>query len=422
MTIFDNLAGVTVEIGFNVDAVGGDFFVLDDPVKGLLDDGAGTFNTTFALAPETTFVDVTAYVASISTDRGRDREIDEYGTGIATVVFNDDDRTFDPANSASQFAGEIVPMKRIEIKRESEFLFSGWVDDWSIMYEPGDNLSRVTAECVDGFAILANQELSEIASSFSGDLSGERIRRVLNRAEIDFPATRSIDDGLSTLGATTLGGNALAYLQACSRAEAGYLFVFRTGVLGFRERTAVLNAESNATLSDDRDNGIPYLVVGQRSAADLLFTRVTGESETTGTEQVSTDATAADNFLVRTLALGTLFNSTDAEVKNLTDYHLERFSAVEERFESATINVGALTADQVQTLLSLDLTHVVTVERSPLGVGDTISRLSLIDSVRHRIAPGSWTAELSFSNADTRSFLTLDDPITGELDANRLAF
>lgn len=423
MTILGNIAGITVEIGFDVNAVGGDFFVLGDPVKGLLDDGAGTHNDTFGLAPDTVFTDVTSSVAAINTGRGREREIDEYRTGTATVVFNDDDRTFDPANTASQFAGEIEPMKRIDIAWNEFPLFNGWIDDWAVSYEPGDNLSRVTASCVDSFAILANQELSEIAAAHSGDLSGERVARVLDRDEIDFPASRSIDDGLSTLGATTFGENALSYLQRCARAEAGYLFMFRTGVLGFRERTAVLNAEADVTFSDNADNGIPYRVVTQRSSADLLFTRVTAESETTGVEVVASDATAIDERFTRTLPLGVLLNIDDTETQDLVDAALERFKDPELRFESAEINLGARTAAEIQQVVNLDLTHVVTVERSPLGgVGDTISRLSLIDGVRHRITPGSWIVELSFANADTRSFLELDDPVTGELDANRLAF
>lgn len=416
MSILDTVAGITVEIGFDVNAVGGDFFVLDDDVKGELD------NTDFTLAPDTVFTDVTSSVAAIRTSRGREREIDEYRTGTATVVFNDDDRTFDPANSASQFAGEIEPMKRIEIKHDSEFLFSGWIDDWHVTYEPGDKLSRVTATCVDSFAILANQEISEITAAHSGDLSGARVRRVLDRAEIDFPASRSIDDGLSTFGATTFGENALSYLQRCARAEAGYLFMFRTGVLGFRERTAVLNAEADVTFSDNEANGIPYKRVTQRSAADLLFTRVTAESETTGNEVVASDATAIDERFTRTLPLGVLLSIDDTETQNLVDYYLERFKDPELRFETAEINLGARTTAEIQQVLGLDLTHVVTVERSPLGVGDTISRLSLIDGIRHRITPGSWTVEFSFANADTRSFLTLDDPVTGALNENRLAF
>lgn len=416
MTLAGSLAGLTVEVGFGVDAVGGDYFVLDDAVKGVLD------SATYTLAPDTVFVDVTDHVAAVSTKRGRARETDDYSVGSAVVVFNDNDRRFDPAYSASPYAGQITPMRRIRVTWQNDELFAGWVDDWSVTYEPGDALSRVTAECVDGFAILANQELPEITEAHSGDKSGQRISRVLNRAEVNFPATRSIDTGNSTLGATSLGGNALTYLQNCARAEAGYLFVAADGTLTFRNRLSVLNATGAVVFSDDRTAGIPYRDVSLRSSTDLLYTRVTGASETTGTDLESVDAAAGDEFLVRTLPLGSLFNLTDTETQDLLDFHLERYSAPEVRFDTATINVGALTSAQVTQIVGLDLTDVVTVERSPLGVGDAISLTCLIDGIEHSITNRSWTVSLSFSNADARAFLMLDDPLFGALDSARLAF
>jgi len=415
MTVATNLAGVTVEIGFGVDAVGGNFFVLDHPDRGELN------NVTYLLAPDDVFVDVTEHVAAITTKRGRDHERDEYNPGVATVVLNDNDRTFDPSYSGSPYDGEIVPIKRVAIRWQGLDLFTGWVEDWAVTYEPGDNLSRVTATCVDGFAILANQELPEIAPAFSGDLSGERIIRVLDRPEVEH-FSRLIDDGNSTFGATTLGGNVLAYLQACSRSEAGYLYIAADGTLMFRNRTATLNASADVVFSDDRTAGVPYRNASQRSAADLLYTRVLGESETTGVPLEAVDLAAIDKFMIRTLSLGQLFTVDDVETQDILDLHLDRFSTPEVRFESATVNVAALTQPEVQTVVSLDLTDVVSVERAPLNVGSGIVKLSIVDGIHHNIAHGSWTAELSFANADTRAFLTLDDAVFGVLDSNRLAF
>jgi hypothetical protein len=408
----------SVEIGFGADAVGGSYFVLDDPAKGLLD------GATYLLAPTDVFVDVTEFVSSIGTDRGRARELDEYNTGTVTVVLNDTDRTFDPSHSGSPYAGSITPMRRIKILWNNEYVFQGWVEDWSVSYEPGDTMSRVTLECVDGFAILANQQLDEIAPSFAGDLPGPRIERVLDSTEVNFPATRAIDDGNSTLGATTFGMNALTYIQACAKAEGGYLFVAADGTLTFRNRQATLNADAAVVFSDDPTSGIPYRNLTQRSAADLLFTRVTGASETTSVQVDAVDSDAYDDFLIRTLPLGTLFTADDSQTQALVDSYLERFSTVEQRFQSATINMARLSLSEVATIMALDLSDIVTVERMPLNTGSTISRLSIIDGIKHRISASgaSWMVELSFANADTRSFLTLDDAVFGVLDANRVTF
>lgn len=643
MSIADTLPGIRVEIGFGVDAVGGDYFVLDHATKGELD------GATYLLAPDDVFVDVSANVAAITTSRGRERELEEYRPGTASVVFNDNDRTFDPAyegtdgyvdlpgssgnylstpdaaaldlagdlcivwhafdiaaqqqllinkssalsfgnvayalrnetdgrwtlffeNSSSalsspqttvgdfdittrpwlavvldandgsgkfvvrwydspdpdtdgwtlrrtnnggagvtavlrdtsdsleiggraagtlmfngsfddisirdgigvggtvggtevfhfsadsdivdtaataitastgqtvtvhksgspattlvettgRYFGQITPMRRIAIYWQSTPLFTGWVQDWTVTYEPGDRLSRVTVDCVDGFGILANQQLSAITPAFSGDLAGERIERILDRPEVDFPATRDIDDGNSTLGDTTLDDNALAYLQACARAEAGYLFVAADGTLTFRNRLAVLNAPTGITFTDDRESdGIPYRNVTQRSSADLLYTRVTATSETTETEVEAVDSDAYNDYFIRTLSLGTVFTIDDTETQALVDSYLERYSSVELRFQTATVNLASCSVAQVQQVVSLDLTDVVTVERSPLNVGSTIERRSMIDGVSHRIGHGHWTVDVSFANADTRAFLMLDDSVFGELDANRVAF
>lgn len=411
-----NVGDISVKISFGVDASGGNYFVLNSPVKGELN------NATYLLAPDTVQVDVTDHVASITINRGRERELDEYATGTATIVFNDDDRTFDPAYSGSPYAGQITPMRRIVIAWHGYYLFTGWVDSWSVTYEPGDHLSRVTASCVDGFAILASQELDEIAPSFTGDTSGQRINRVLDLAEVTYPASRLIDTGLSTLGNTTYGTNALAYLQACTRAEAGYLFVSADGSLTFRNRNATLNTGSNVVFSDNRADGLPYMEITQHSSSDLLYTRVTGESETTGTAQSATNTTAAAEFLIRTLALGSLFVVNDAQALNLIRYYLSRFGSTELRFGGITVNLEALSAERVGTILDLDLTDLVHVQRSPLTVGAMIDRLSIIDGVTHQIGRAKWTVGLALANANTRTVFKLNDPVFGELNARRLAF
>lgn len=417
MTVASILADVTVEIGFGVDAVGGLYFVLDDPVKGVLNDA------TYVLAPATVFVDVTDHVKSIGIDRGREREIDEYQTGKATVVFNDDDRTFDPAYSGSPYFGQITPMRRIRIGWRDHDLFNGWIDDWSVTYrqEAAENLSWVTVECVDGFAILANEQLDEIAAAYAGDTSGARIRRVLDRAEVRFPSSRSIDDGTSILGATTLGGNVLTYLQECSRAENGFLFVAANGTLRFDGRLSKLNVTPSMTFSDDRTAGVPYRDLTQRSSADLLFTRVSGKSESTDVTVEYVDTAAEDEYFVRNLDLGTLLTIDDPQTANIVYSYLTRFSSPELRFHTGTVNLAACTEDEVRQVVELELADTVTVERSPLNVGATISRASLLDGVSHAIGHGSWTVDLAFANADTNSYFVLNDPVFGVLDSNRLA-
>jgi len=77
-----------VEIGFDIVGTNAPFFTLDSPTKGLLD------NTSFPLSGSI-FYDVTDKVKSIATRRGKNRQLDEFDPGLANILFDNNDRTFD---------------------------------------------------------------------------------------------------------------------------------------------------------------------------------------------------------------------------------------------------------------------------------------------------------------------------------------
>jgi hypothetical protein len=58
-----------------------------------------------------TWVDESAYLKELHTDRGRDSELDDVQPGTATYVFNDTARRFDNTSGAN--AGNVLPMKRV---------------------------------------------------------------------------------------------------------------------------------------------------------------------------------------------------------------------------------------------------------------------------------------------------------------------
>ena len=81
-------------IGFNLEVAGlGDFFTLDDPVKGLLD------NTVYKLADADILVDVSEDVRSIRTRRGRSRELEKFNAGSIDVLLSNANRKYDPTNA-----------------------------------------------------------------------------------------------------------------------------------------------------------------------------------------------------------------------------------------------------------------------------------------------------------------------------------
>jgi hypothetical protein len=247
-------------------------------------------------------------------------------------------------------------------------LFTGFVTDWAVDYHDGDRMARVTVTATDGLGVLANSELDEIAPAHSGDKSGVRIQRVLDRAEVEYSDPASISPGISTLGPTTFGTNTLEYLEQCVRAEGGYLFVDRNGTLQFLSRHSVLN--DSTTVLDFTDahvgTGILYKQLSQSSSADLLYNRITG-SGTSGNTDVASNQPSRDAFKTRTLRLGSLLLLNDAEVTSLLEWYLYRFKDPEARFSSIELNTMSLPDADVQDVALLDLVTLVTVERVPMG-------------------------------------------------------
>ena len=99
-----------VRIAFDLAAGGaGNFFTLDDPSKGELD------NATFKLAGDI-LEDVTNEVRSITVRRGRSRELERYQAGAATVNLDNKDRKYDPAagTAVTPFGASMRPRKALE--------------------------------------------------------------------------------------------------------------------------------------------------------------------------------------------------------------------------------------------------------------------------------------------------------------------
>lgn len=118
-----------VELGFDLPASVGNFFKLDDPVRGKLD------NTTYVLSG-VIFYDVTSRVRGFSIKRGKSRQLDNYQAGVASVILNNNDRAFDPTFAASPYYGQVIPKREIRISSNGVRQYTGLIDDWNLVYAP----------------------------------------------------------------------------------------------------------------------------------------------------------------------------------------------------------------------------------------------------------------------------------------------
>ena len=222
-----------IDTGFQVDA-----FVLDNPLKGVLD------NTTYVLDGTTEFASVLESTQTIAVKRGRRDIGDSFSAGTMTFTILDVDGIFNPFDQNSPYYDTaeaqpgLAPMREVELIRyddldQPEYLFKGYVVNYDYNFALG-GLDTVTVYCADQFYLLSQTYLDEL--NVTPETSGERIETVLDLPEVDFPPlTRNIDIGTVDLGhdsayTVQAGTNVLTYLsQINDTAEFGRLFMARDG-------------------------------------------------------------------------------------------------------------------------------------------------------------------------------------------------
>lgn len=402
----------TVEVGLDLSGLGGPFFILDDPVQGVLD------NTEYTLGG-TIFVDITDDVRSLSTRRGKSRELDRFTAGLASVQLNNFNRDYDPLNSVSPYFGQIVPRRDLRIITDGTPVFYGYVEDWSLQYNvSGESLA--TAEVADAFNVLSEQELS--AQSTVAQSTGARINAILDLVEVNWPAAqRSIDTGVQTLqdDAIEASTNVLEYLQLVSQSEPGSFFVAKNGDVAFRDRSNSPSSTSVVLFSDD-SVGVPFVSAQVIFGSELLFNRVI-VSRLNGGTAIADSSASQNSYGITVLEQIDLLLPDDATVASFAAFLLSQFSEPEYRFESLTVSLDDLDAVFLEQVLGLEIGDTGRIKFTPNGVGAQIDKFAAVIGIGHEVTPLSHRVTFNFQTLDFASFV-LDDAEFGILDSSRLGF
>ncbi|HLT66304.1 MAG TPA: LamG-like jellyroll fold domain-containing protein, partial [Microbacterium sp.] len=181
-----------------------------------------------------TWVDVSAWAeVALSSNRGRTNELELFSAARCTITLNNDDRRFDPLNTAGPYYGLLVPGVPVRVRAllngVSYPRFSGFADGFH--HKPGTHSGTVTVPCADGFKTLAGVPLprtvyehevksdgpwlywplTESATDLASDLSGNKRDGVYSR--------RSITQGADTL--RPFAGGSLEIVEGATVAVAG---------------------------------------------------------------------------------------------------------------------------------------------------------------------------------------------------------
>lgn len=402
-----------VELGFDLTSTGaGPFFRLDSPVSGVLD------GTAFVLSGEL-FFDVTDDVRSITVQRGKNRQLDQFDPGLANIVFDNRDRKYDPLNATSPYATQIIPKRQIRISVDNEPVFYGLIDDWNYEYEiSGDSIASAAAS--DIITGLASTTLTPGTATVQ--LSGARVNAVLDDPNINFSAlARNIDPGQMTLGADVIeeGANAITYLRRVEQSEPGLFFISKDGFVSFLDRN---NAPtSGAVVFSDDGLGIPYQNIKVQYGSELLANEVQLKSSITNSTAYAFDEESIQIYGSFVLSQNDLLVNDDNDLIDLAVFLAAKYSAPEYRFEAVEVILNDLSEQHLEQVLGLELGDAAAIKFTPNKTGPEIIKYAQVIRIDHNIDPLIHSVTFGFATLDFTTFV-LDDAQFGKLDSgNRLS-
>lgn len=396
-----------ISITAHFDANGADgLFILGDSLLGGADVLGGDLPTEIG-----DFLDARR---PITINRGRNGPLDQFTPGTCSIPLDDQDRTFDSLNASSPYAGSLVPGKRITVTAQGVTIYDGRARRWGHSYRQ-NAASATSLLCDDALGSLARRSFAADWTSTT-QLPGARINAVLNLPEVAFGVARDIDTGVNTLQADTVTAqtDVLTYLQLVARSDLGRLFADRTGQLVFVDRASI--ATTPILEFTDDGTGVDMERIERTDDLDTLITRVTVD-RAGGTAQTVTNTTTEQTYeLVNTLRMSGLLLGTDPESLLMASYLLGIYGQPEPRITEIEVNVTLIAdAGHRGQMLALDLGHVVRATFTPLGVGDPITRLCIVERVRHTITATTHLMTLGLSSAENRMPFILGDPVYGVL-------
>jgi hypothetical protein len=388
-----------VYVQFDLEASSAAFFTLDDSVQGVLDSPYGLGGDVLE--------DVTQFVAGITIDRGKSRELDRFAAGQLKVVFHNDNRWFDPFFTDSPYYEQFVPQRQVVVTSNGTVQYTGYIDDIDLEYNLGNTKSYASITCSDAFSRISKTELDTFTNT--AQYSGERINAILSRPEVDWPvASRNIDTGQQFLQAdnVTDNTNTLSYLQTVELSEPGALFIGKDGKVTFKDRVNLPSPSGSILLSDD-SSGINYDEIQVVYGSENLYNRVT-ITRANGTAQVADSSVSQGIYGVQALNQDGLLMNDDADALILANFLVDKYELPELRFSAVGLTLEDKTSSVANSLLALEINDIVQVKFTPNGIGDPILENAIITGISHVIGINSHLMRFSFGEITGFPFIIED--------------
>jgi len=387
----------------------------------------GILGTNILADAASVIVDVSNVVDSINTKRGRNAQADQFQTGTLSLRIVDQNGDFNPMNSAGPYYNLLTPMRKVQITATygavTYPIFSGFITSYSTS-TPQSSVGDVvytTIQAVDAFRLAQNAQISTVAGTSAGQLTGARINNILD--QINWPLTmRDVDPGLTTVQADP--GTARTALQACQTIETteyGAFYVDASGSFVFQDRNLTASSVA-ATPVVFNDNGteIDYFNAVWVTNDTLVYNEANITATGLATQNASDAASIAKYFLHSYNQQNLLMQDTTTALNYARAYVASR---AETSVRCDEIQLDLYTANYdagIIAALDLDYFDPVTITTNQPG-STTLTKTLQVFGKSMEITPNSWRVRMTTLEPIIDGFI-LDSTLWGILDQGVLSY
>jgi hypothetical protein len=285
-------------------------------------------------------------------------------------------------------------------------IFVGYITSYTTT-TPKDvgDIVYTTISAVDAFRLAQNAQISTVADSGAGQLSGTRINKILDA--IGWPnALRDVDPGQTTLladpGSPRTG---LEALQKVEISEYGALYVDALGNFTFQDRALTVSSIfGTPVVFNDNGTGIEYFnaiwVLN-----DVLVYNSAQVSRSGGAVQTAINQDSIDKYFVHSYNQQDLLMQTDAEALNYARAYIASRAQTSTRCDAITLDLYTPNYNAgITAALDLDFFDPITITTTQPGASDLTKTLQVF-GVMHSITPGTWKTQFTTLEAIIDGFI-----------------
>jgi hypothetical protein len=388
----------------------------------------GIIGTNILADAASVIVDVSNQIDGLTTRRGRNAEADQFQTGTCTLRLVDQNGDFNSQNPSSPYFGLLDPMRKLQITATFQGvtypIFSGFITGYQTItpQESNDNVTYTTITAVDAFRLAQNAQVTTVAGTSAGQLSGARINNLLD--SISWPASmRDIDAGQTTMQADPgTARTALAACQVVSTSEYGAFYVDATGSFVFQDRSVTAGSIGGTptVFTDNASPGLRYFDA-QWVLNDVLIYNQANITRSGGTVQQATNSASVDKYFLHSYTQSNLLMETDAVALDYARAYVASRAETSVRCDSIILDLYTENYDTgIVAALDLDFFDPITITTTQPG-SSTLTKTLQIFGVAMTINPNKWRVQFTTLEPVIDAFI-IGSTQYGVLGTNTLSY